>query len=1345
MHSVTKMTAGNFMHNCINANIIKVLDDEFDKFENRVKNCNDFGSLDTTVPVHIVKLFSKLFKIWSEVPELSKAMNGDLFYTVYSELCSFFEDDNGSDDDPENDEWCGNCLGLNAFAKFMGCMRDSVPSIFDTSGTATPMKGKNEKSLPGDEWLTEKNGFITCNVCNTKFSDMLAVFKHMNGVDHLKNYNSLRQNETFVVFPDEKSECFKCKLCKVEYSNLNSLVKHFTKPQHRSAKNNQTANPNAPVSEKKPSNCINAKTEVKSSTKVEYNQKFILSKGSGKFCQLCDKDLPAIPNVISHVKTSDHLAKLAIFESNQTYAQLSSKGDEFHCVLCGVSFFNLKALANHFGVKEHQRLLKLKAASESKPVAKPKLNDKSSKSNAAVASESASVAKSKPKSADKSSNVKAAASASESVPVTKPPPKSDVKSLNLKSAQSASQPTSVPKPKPKQDDDSLKVKAFPKPLTEPKPKSEDEKLINSVQLRDSDEKFVVEKGNVVTCILCSVELYVVAEIVAHVDGKSHLQNVHDFNNHKQYLKLPTKEINSFACTKCSKTCDSFASMLAHCKEHINPQAPKPKPQDTFQVKESDAKFIKKIGKSFRCNLCGKELPTQAAIVSHTESSTHAKNCNVFIKNSQYAKLPCKNGVTYQCTACQHEYNDLISLVKHFKDEAHNKTAFEGKKPKAQEPVHIPAHGKAKHDPILTPIGTPKSGKPKTPKKDRKHNENGKKNVTKTNTRSKTNQPVNGDVKSTPGSETVAVVDSEVYKSFPMKKTDNSYVVAKGDVFYCRLCDSDLRVISVAAHMNGATHRINVEVFETCESYARSAEDPAIECILCERMFDNIYEIVKHFKEKRHAKSGTQVTNGTEGIFGSTSVTPTTETPPKRVQINKCDRKHIFRLNGVIRCNLCDAKLVDFDGLEAHIMNLNHKRNSAVFLENESYIKQLDSIRSSFECTLCSFSSTLDQVIKHCKKKQHLKAKSTGGERSEDDVTPVRHEDVGKITENDRKCVLMKNGIVRCNLCHSKLPRESTLISHMSGQTHKQYCDVYKYNELYIEQLDEGYTYRCSLCDVTFSRLDTIIKHCMEEGHVSLREKEFTRVEANSSYKNVAINIATCDFECNLCAITFTGFANLAKHCCSKQHKILKSAIQPVQKSIPYHVTITDYQYHCYACNTRLHNKAAMRKHQNSPGHLEMEKFFKREAKRTEPAPAVMEVVGYVYSCSLCWLPMYSESELAEHEKTEMHKMGKNFDNVWKHNENHLNLSNHSGKVTCKLCDATFGIEKVVQHCTSRDHRKQFIANQMDEYAEDEHIIWKNATQYCNLCDCKLINDHNLINHVNSEGHKLKIENACASN
>ncbi|XP_065210126.1 uncharacterized protein LOC135838421 isoform X2 [Planococcus citri] len=1106
----------------------------------------------------------------------------------------------------------------------------------------------------------------------------------------------------------------------VKVSNATTTVE--SKPLADTSKSK--VKPSKPDEPKTASNTSTSKTKTVAAAKKkpEYSLKFIVSNGSsGKYCQICDWDLPDEEAIVSHAKGtdgSDHAKLMSVFESNQEYVKTSINCDNFVCMLCCEHAEDIYELTCHFKSKDHKATVKSKTASPEAPTT-PKADQKPAAGAAAKAGQ------------------KPAAKVT-----TQPASKSDQKSAAKVTPQPASKPDQKPAPK-----------TTPQPAPKPAPKL----TLNSLKLKDSDSKFLRQKSNKIQCIVCDVTLNVLGDVTEHFNDQLHSQNVSEFTKHEEYVELPNAKASSFNCLKCNSVFNTFVDILTHCKEHIEP--PKPtNPLDSIKLKKSDEKFISKgkTEKSLKCNLCDKELPTESAVISHTGSSNHVKNYNMFIKNEPY----CVANKT-SCSLCEHNCHDLAALVKHFKTDTHQKTAVKGKKTQTQAPIHIPSYAKPKLDQIVDipeVIDSPKSLAPKKSKK-----------IEEGSVRKSRLQLLSmGDLN---------LEELMSYEQFPMKRPDNSYVIAKNDLFYCRICDVDLPAAEVAAHMNGASHRINVEVFESLQCYVLSTpESEYVQCTMCKVTFDHVHQLVKHFRETLHGKpvnlekpkpsvpvpptedqvdtSEQQQNTPTEAEIPpacDSDPAPATDVvenkveeekssppPPKPVRIPKSDRKHIFRLGGtLVQCNLCNTKLADNEALEAHVNNLNHIKNSTVYLENEQLIKQLDSVGSLFECTSCAFNGDLSKVIKHCKKKQHLAAKGCNVEDiSDDEMLEDDEDDVDPtINEFDFKCITMKNGIVRCKLCHNKLTGVKNLLEHMNSENHKMSSDIYKQNEPFIEQFDElEFSYKCIICEVIFTRLDTMIRHFTEEGHVPINDTNESPPTASNNDIGDRFDVTSSDFECYLCSVTFNGFAALSKHCYSPQHEVLKNLIQSDQNEIPYNITIVDYQYHCNACNIRLLNKALMEKHQSKRIHKDSVTFYNREVNSSN----VIEIVGYEYLCNLCWFPMYSAAELANHERSNTHKSGKNFDDVWRFNERHLIMCQSMYKVRCKLCEKTIGIEKLIKHCTSRDHRLKFIANYSEESSQDRFIVWKNASQYCTLCDCKLINEHNLVNHVNSAKHKLKL-------
>ena len=302
-------------------------------------------------------------------------------------------------------------------------------------------------------------------------------------------------------------------------------------------------------------------------------------------------------------------------------------------------------------------------------------------------------------------------------------------------------------------------------------------------------------------------------------------------------------------------------------------------------------------------------------------------------------------------------------------------------------------------------------------------------------------------------------------------------------------------------------------------------------------------------------------------------------------------------------------------------------------------------------------------------------------------------------------------------CLNTAKREYNTCDNKCYQCSKNFVSVKELHR-HIETIHYEDSHSCDLCEATFTREDTLIRHKRVK-HEQLNEKpsllckecgkKFLRLD-NLKRHTRAVHFKSGTFICDTCSSKFDLEANLTRHIENMFNKD------------------DTFKHYCHKCEVKFCTGAQLKEH--------------RQASHSQ----IQDVK--VFECYLCPKQFIKEANLKNHKKT-MHKnnsfglMCLKCSTIFKNKfclERHQKetLSEESPKYSCMECNMTFCTSKILRAHTHFKHSNSYGC----EYCEQQFKKKSNLNVHlkkrmknlavCQMCGKSFCNQLSLKNHIKTE-------------
>ncbi len=321
----------NINCSCYGSNVLirfdtlDILRSQFQKFEKRFRN-NEHTYYDLKLPTFIIQSFSKLWKLWKEIPEFQELIEVKVFYEIFADMLPFFPNDNAA-----------------------------IPDIVKNNSQST-------------------NFDVVCNECD----ESIPIIND----DFSLSYDLHLQTSLHAKATEKKHNGIGASQCS---NDLNGETKSVTSDAGRENSNDASCSPPPPWLKKKPvktealkfgnwlppatvTSSLHALNSSSSSASTQ------LSKASGSrtshklptaddpYCSVCCRKVIGTKEVLSeHPIGKPHIRNLELLDKCQTLLNLNKpyvtildrNRYEFNCALCDKRQSGTNCFVQHFKSKEH--------------------------------------------------------------------------------------------------------------------------------------------------------------------------------------------------------------------------------------------------------------------------------------------------------------------------------------------------------------------------------------------------------------------------------------------------------------------------------------------------------------------------------------------------------------------------------------------------------------------------------------------------------------------------------------------------------------------------------------------------------------------------------------------------------------------------------------------------------------------------------------------------------------------------------------------------------------------------------------------------------------------------------
>lgn len=326
----------NFLIKLDNVNIIQA---QFEKFEKRFRN-NEKSHYDLKLPLFIIDCFSKLWKLWSDMPDLRELIDESKFRNVFSDMLPFF-----SGKDPTKSSVTESKLFCNICNDKIELVNNDFYFSYDLH-IQTP-RHVEAVTKSNSDCLRTSGSEKLCAVDNADNSIHNSSISRMKSSSSCWSYDS---TATPVVSPTSDLVSNSRKFTSVGASLLNLDMKSETKPFVPPQR--------LQVSASLPS--LNTSSQVQSLD-------FKLPTEVDPYCGACCRSISVNPTVIhEHVKGQSHQKQVQLMKKcvlllktqQRHISLLDRKSFQFNCKLCNKTQMGTNCLQQHCKSNEHVSKLK---------------------------------------------------------------------------------------------------------------------------------------------------------------------------------------------------------------------------------------------------------------------------------------------------------------------------------------------------------------------------------------------------------------------------------------------------------------------------------------------------------------------------------------------------------------------------------------------------------------------------------------------------------------------------------------------------------------------------------------------------------------------------------------------------------------------------------------------------------------------------------------------------------------------------------------------------------------------------------------------------------------------------
>ena len=265
---------------------VKILKSQFDDFEDQLRR-NEKTVYDEKIPVFMVEMIPRLWKLWVDHPMMRKVIDREIFHDLYQDMSTFFEaeasgssapvpptsvggsgqcasaddvllDKTASSEPPPNNP--KRALPEEEDSKVDNKKRalaeidvQMSPKIFSRpvselstsnsnahgSGNDLSAGVENESSRPVEVPATgAESGFVECELCDRMIGRQ-SIDAHKRSVAHLRRQELmneclvyLERDKAVIRLLDKRWVMFKCSVCNIERAGANHLTQHCKSNLH---------------------------------------------------------------------------------------------------------------------------------------------------------------------------------------------------------------------------------------------------------------------------------------------------------------------------------------------------------------------------------------------------------------------------------------------------------------------------------------------------------------------------------------------------------------------------------------------------------------------------------------------------------------------------------------------------------------------------------------------------------------------------------------------------------------------------------------------------------------------------------------------------------------------------------------------------------------------------------------------------------------------------------------------------------------------------------------------------------------------------------------------------------